>query len=433
VTSLFDGSRWAALTVAVLLLTACGGHASSTTPPATQKSESKPKPAPTRPPNDTAQLNRLLTARAQAIQTGDVAALVKTATGAQVAKDQRAGAAAKALPISKVQMTAQGTEVDGDRATLRVDMVYAFDKIDTAYLKTSRMTALRTPAGWRIQNDRPSAGTLAPWELTRYKARTSKHFLALAPGSLKVGSLMSDLEKGRARMSHALPGVKPPEHVLVIVARNGDDTRALTKDMRTLRSLVAVAEAQVSTHGPAQRVDAISGQRVFVMWRSYGYRSSDERQMVIAHELTHHALARRTSGRTPPWLTEGIAMYASGDKRASDAGALLSGGRLKDASKQGAAENALSLAKLAKPTALDRMPSVPLAFAYSYASAAAYTIVQKHGKGALLRLFTAFNSEKIRGKPGRKLSDTVVRRTLKTSLKGLEAEINAYARTNTSY
>ena len=57
------------------------------------------------------------------------------------------------------------------------------------------------------------------------------------------------------------------------------------------------------------------------------------------------------------------------------------------------------------------MSAIPLAFAYSYASAAAYAIAAKHGGAkALLRLYAAFNSEKIKGPPGRKLSDKVVRR-----------------------
>ena len=50
-------------------------------------------------------------------------------------------------------------------------MAYSFDGIDTTYYKTSRMTAQKTPEGWRVSSDRPSAGTLAPWEYTRYKAR----------------------------------------------------------------------------------------------------------------------------------------------------------------------------------------------------------------------------------------------------------------------
>ena len=94
---------------------------------------------------------------------------------------------------------------------MRVDMAYSFEDIDTEYFKTSRMTA-REDARRLAGRERPARrpGALAPWEYTRYKARTSKHFLALAPASLKVGSLMTDLEKGRARMKRGLPGVKPP-------------------------------------------------------------------------------------------------------------------------------------------------------------------------------------------------------------------------------
>ena len=60
----------------------------------------------------------------------------------------------------------------------------------------------------------------------------------------------------------------------MIVARNSKDTKALTKDYRTLSALVAVAEAQVALDGPAKRVSAVGGQRVFVLWRSYGNRSA---------------------------------------------------------------------------------------------------------------------------------------------------------------
>ena len=38
----------------------------------------------------------------------------------------------------------------------------------------------------------------------------------------------------------------------------------------------------------------------------------DARQTVVAHELTHAAVAPATSGRTPSWLTEGLALYVSG-------------------------------------------------------------------------------------------------------------------------
>ena len=58
------------------------------------------------------------------------------------------------------------------------------------------------------------------------------------------------------------------------------------------------------------------------------------------------------------------------------------------------------------------MSAIPLSFAYSYASAAAYAIADKHGAQGLLRLYSAFNSEKLKGTPGRKLTDRVMRKSL---------------------
>jgi hypothetical protein len=430
VPSLVVITRWATLTTAAVAIAGCGDTVRSTPAPATKTvSETKKPPTPAKkPPTDTEQLAELLSARAKALELGDPEDFVETATGSQAAKDERAAAAAKALPLGSVELEAKGTEVEGDRATMRVEMSYTFDDIDTWYFKTSRMTAQKTPEGWRISDDRPSAGTLAPWEYKTYKARTSRHFLTLAPKSLKVGSLMTDLEKGYARMKRGLPGVKAPDRVLVIVARDSTDTKALTKDLKTLTALTAVAENQLSVKGPARRIDEIWGQRVFVMWRSYGNRSTNERRTVVTHELVHAALASRTSARTPPWLSEGIAMYISGDNRAGDAGAIISArGVLNDASKAGAVRRAMSLTRLSNVRALQNMSAVPLSFAYSYSSAAAFAIAEKHGRKVLLKLLSAYNSEKVRGRPGRKLTDTAVRRALKMSLKSLEDEVDNYA------
>jgi hypothetical protein len=434
VSSLVVGGRWAALAVLAFLITACGGGSAHNTPVA-QKTESttEPKPAATRAPNDTAQLTKLVEDRAKALELGDAESYAATATGSQAAKDKRAAAAVKELPILSITMTAEGTEITGKRATMRVNMSYSFKDIETEYHKVSKLEAVKTPDGWKVARDEPAAGAYAPWEYRRYKARTSEHFLALAPAGMKVGSLMTDLEQGRARMKRGLPGVKAPAKLLVIVTRNSKDTKALTKDYRTLRSLVAVAEAQVAIDGPAKKVSAVSGQRVFILWRSYGKSSTDQRRTTVAHELVHAALVKRSGGRIPVWLSEGIAMYVSGDQQAGDAGALLSGAQLRDTSKQDAAEDALSLTKLAKPTSLERMSAIPLAFAYSYASAAAYAIADKYGAKALLRLYSGFNSQKYKGPAGRNLSDKVVRGTLNTSLKSLEDDINAYARARSEF
>jgi hypothetical protein len=238
---------------------------------------------------------------------------------------------------------------------------------------------------------------------------------------------MRDLEAGRALMQHGLPEVPPPGRMLVLVARDSADARALTR-VHSLDGLTAIAEAQVTLRGPARRVSWVTGQRILVMWPAYGDRSSALRQMVIAHELTHAALARRTSGRTPAWLVEGLAMYASGDQRSAAAGALLSGAQLKVAGEQTASARVLSLRRLARPNAMNRLAPIPLEVAYSYASAAAFAIAANHGRAALLRLYDAFDDEHIPGHAGPRLDDRITRRVLHESLRAVQAEAKAYAR-----
>ena len=434
--SLVAITRWTTLAAAVAVIAGCGESASTPPAPATKKvatTTTKTKVEKKKPPTDTEQLDTLLADRGAALEQGDAEDFAATSTGSQAKKDKRQIAAAKALPLTAVKLEAKGTEVSGNRATLRVEMSYSFEKIDTFYFKTSRMTAQKTPEGWKVSNDRPSSGMLAPWEYKPYKARTSTHFLALAPKSMKVGSLMTDLEKGYNRMKRGLPGVKAPKHVLVIVSRTNADTRALTKDLKTLNSLTAVSENQYSTTGAAKRIDQTWGQRVFVLWPTYANRPTNERRTTITHELVHTALASRTSARTPPWLTEGIAMYVSGDNRAGDAGALISGrGVLKDSSKQDAVKNAMSLTRLSKPSALSNMSPVSLSFAYSYSSAAAFTIAEKHGRKGLLKLLSAYNSEKVKGS-GSKLTDRALRRALHTSLSSLKSQVDAYASSHSKF
>jgi hypothetical protein len=438
VPSLVAITRWTTLAAAVAVIAGCGDSASTAPAPATKKvakttTNTKPEAEKKQPPTDSEQLDTLLADRGAALEQGDSADFLATSTGSQAKKDKRQITAAKALPLTSVKLEAKGTEVNGDRATLRVQMSYSFDHIDTYYFKTSRMTAQKTPKGWKVSNDRPSSGMLAPWEYKPYKARTTTHFLALAPKSMKVGSLMTDLEKGYNRMKRGLPGVKAPKHVLVIVSRTNADTRALTKDIKTLNSLTAVSENQYSTTGAAKRIDETWGQRVFVLWPTYANRPTDERRTTITHELVHTALASRTSARTPPWLSEGIAMYVSGDNRAGDAGALISGrGVLKDSSKQDAVKKAMSLSRLSKPSALSNMSPVSLSFAYSYSSAAAFTIAEKHGRKGLLKLLSAYNSEKVKGK-GSRLTDRAVRRALKMPLSSLKREVDSYASSHSRF
>ena len=106
----------------------------------------------------------------------------------------------------------------------------------------------------------------------------------------------------------------------------------------------------------------------------------DGRRRLITHELTHAALTGATSGRTPAWLVEGVALYVSGDRRPAPPGA--------------------DLGALSAPGAIARASGDAQAAAYATSSAAAFAIADRFGQRRLLKLYDAFNDPKLIGAPG---------------------------------
>jgi hypothetical protein len=424
----------AALAGAVVLVAGCGGGSKSGSKPGEAKAATS-TPTPTATPQSDAQLLRsLLAERARRIENGDAEALADTSTGPQAARDRHEANAARALKLEGVALEASSTSIEGKSATAHVLTRYRFLGIgDSEFAVKSAMTFAKTPDGWRVKDDHPSQGVVAPWQLANYTVRRSPHFVALTPNGLKVDRFMKDLEAGRVTMKRGLPGVKVPERLLVVVARGNADTKALTRDVKAIGSLDAIAQASVRETGPAKRVTGVSGQRLLVIWRWFKRESRTERKMTVAHEMTHASLVRQTSGRLPAWLIEGMALYVSNDRRYADAGAMLSGGVLRDRSQRAAAKRVLSLTVLAKPRSMQNLRPVPLSFAYSYAAAAAFAIASKHGRKGLLRLYTAFDSTTYKGPAGRKLMDRVMRATLHQSLASVQRDVDAFARAHAAF
>ena len=423
----------AALVGAVLLVAGCGDSKPSLKPKEDAAQAATATPTAT-PESDAQKLQSLLSERARRIENGDAEALADTSTGAQQARDRHEANAARALKLEDVQLQARSTSIEDDTATAQVITSYRFLGIaDSEFAIRSAMTFAKTEDGWRVKGDRPTQGVQAPWQLANYTVRRSPHFVALTPTGLRVDRLMKDLEAGRVTMKRGLPGVKVPERLLVVVARGNEDTKALTRDVRALGSLDAIAQAAVDENGPSKRVTHVSAQRLLVVWRWFKRESRAERRQTIAHEMTHASLVKQTSGRLPAWLAEGMALYVSNDRRYGDAGAMLVGGVLRDRSKQAASKRVLSLTVLGKSKSMQNLASTPLAFAYSYSAAAAFAIAQKHGRNGLLRLYKAFSSAKYKGPAGRKLMDRVMRRTLHQSLASVEQDVSAFARAHAQF
>jgi hypothetical protein len=119
---------------------------------------------------------------------------------------------------------------------------------------------------------------------------------------------------------------------------------------------------------------------------------------------------------------EGIALYVSGDRRADQAAAVLSG---LAGSEGEAARPALSLRRLSAPNAIAGLTGAEQAGAYAYASAAAFAIADRDGRRALLRLYDSFADPSLPGRPGARLTSRALRRAIGEGLAAFERDLRA--------
>jgi len=186
------------------------------------------------------------------------------------------------------------------------------------------------------------------------------------------------------------------------------------------RSSVTRQSPMMREEGPADRVVRVASQRLLVVWPPFASLDGDGRIRVVTHELTHAALAGHTSGRTPGWLLEGIALWVSGDRRVGAAARYLAGdaGRI--------SRRALTLTGLSEPGALGKLGGDGQSAAYAYSSAAAFYIVERFGRKRFLRLYDAFNDPELSQPEGPELTAAAVRRTLGIPFLELERDLRRW-------
>jgi len=431
--------RARSLTALLLLTLAAGGCGSAAHRPAghtahrpavhTATPTSTPTGARTRhaagdrPPPPAQLIQAVLDRRARALEGGDRGPYAATATGAQRAADRRLGDGARRLGVRNVRLLVQHVRVRGRRADVEVLATWTVRGVRGTFRNDRRLLVRRTAAGWRVAAARGGRG-LAPWEVAGYRRRDEGHFVVLVPPGLDIDAagLPSALADGYARLAASLPRTPLRRRYLVVVAGSADDARRLTEDISGVEGLAAVSDTSVREAGDARRVTEVLSQRLLVVWPPFSALDGDQRRRVVAHELTHLALAGSTSGRTPSWLVEGIALYVSGDRRSDQASAVLRGAAGPDGA---VARPALSLRRLSAPTAIARLTGPRQSGAYAYASAAAYALADLHGRRALLRLYDAFDDPSLRGPPGPRLVDRALRRVVGEGLATFERDLRA--------
>jgi hypothetical protein len=412
--------RAAVVLVLALGLASCGGssgHGPAMPTPTGQRAGGD------RPASPRELIQALLDRRAQALLDRRPNAYAATAVGAQRVRDRRAARIADGLSLRDVRMQVRSVTVNGDEASVQAGAAWALAGIQGTFVGERRFTAVRRPSGWRISGVRDLRG-VPPWEAGDYVQHRTGHFVVLAPSSIDVeaAGLPATLAAGYAAVQKALPKTPIRSRYLVVIAPSATEARALTVSISGIEGLAAIADSSVHEHGPAEQVTDVVSQRLLVIWPSFVALSADDRRRVMAHELTHAVLADQTSGRTPGWLVEGIALLVSGDRRDDQVAAALDG----RAGEEGRiATQEFSLRTLAEPGSIGRLSGARQAGAYAYASAAAFAIARDWSPTAVLRLYDEFNDPTLKGPPGPALMDRALRRVLGVGTKALEARILA--------
>ena len=364
-----------------------------------------------------AAIGALVKARADALAAGRPAAYARTATGSRRRLDAADARRARRLGVRAVRVVGLGLRVRDRRATASVRLSYRLKRVAGRWNYAQTLRLRGTGGGWRVTSLRPRAPR-PPWELADYVRSTTRHFTVFTPAGLDRGSadLGDALERAYATIRERLPG-RPRRRYPVIVAADFSDMAAMTTGIRDVGRLSAITDLSLRTAGVGERVTALVGVRILIPWPSFVALDQRARERVLTHELAHAVLAPATSGRTPAWLQEGIALYVSGDRRTDAARAALATGA-------GAASgNASGLGRLARPDAMAPLAGHELSAAYALSSSTAYYVADRYGPGVLLELLAAFGDEKVPGRPGRALAHRVTRRVLGIGVHQLERDV----------
>lgn len=370
------------------------------------------------PADDRAALRVLLQRRFAALQRGRPSAYAGTATTARRSHDAADVRRAEGLDLRALAVRVSALRLDGNRATLTARTTYRMAGAPGRWEYVQRIHARRTAKGWRVTRARTSEPQ-PPWELAAYRTIDTRHFRVLVPEGVSPADadLEGVLERAYAEIRDRLPGRLARRYV-VLIASDGRDLGAMAPAVRGVSQLSAITDLAVRTVGPAERVTEVVALRVLVPWESFVTASAGTRRRVMAHELAHAALAPVTSGRTPAWLQEGIALYVSGDRRVAPEGVLTGALSASDA----------TLARLARPDAMSGLDGGRLSAAYRLSSSAGFYIAARYGPDRLLELLHAYNDETLTGDAGRALSSAVTRRTLGVGLDRLERDIRDWER-----
>ena len=355
-------------------------------------------------------IKQLLAERARALEARDAKALAATAAAGQRARDRRAVANLEQLPLERVALEPADLQISGDTATIGAGMSYRVKGASRPFLTSRKISARKTADGWKITRDAAPRDAL-PWEVERFTSTVGERVVLLTPPGVESGTLLPGLESAYRKIARDLPARDLPDRVLVIAAEDAGQVKRL--DGKGIAGgVVAMASVAVDYKpGGALEVQRVLAQRMTIVMDRYVTMPEQERQWTLAHEMVHTAMNPDTSGRTPQWLIEGVALYVSGEDLSAYAPAVEAAGERP------------SLVALSRRNALGNLDADAQSAAYVLASAAAEEIAAREGNKGLFRFYEAFNDSRITGPPGPRTTDKVLRKSVGMTLRELDAAL----------
>lgn len=154
-----------------------------------------------------------------------------------------------------------------------------------------------------------------PWDFGPLRVASGRSSLVLAHPA--DAALLPALVAGVDRAVPVVSGVVGTDwrrRVAVLVPGSAAERSV---DLGSASSAGADVAAVATSDGTDPTTGAVLGQRLVAVPEAFRRLSAAGVRLVLQHEITHIATARRTTSATPPWLVEGLADYVGriGDAR----------------------------------------------------------------------------------------------------------------------
>ncbi|HUP70834.1 MAG TPA: hypothetical protein VM142_13620 [Acidimicrobiales bacterium] len=321
-------------------------------------------------------LRMLLRERARLLLAGDGAGYL--APMSPEARQAEESIARGALDVGLAALDFVVGDVDtgtgGALDDVEVDFIYRYEGLpeDNDFRFRRIYTVEPRQGSLVITGSQPTADPLlqAPiWATGPVEVTRSPHFVALTrPGPMNTEAILDMAEQARSRLVPKLT-LEPDDAHLVLLARDGNEFSEFLSQAPPERPpgvgdtvSLAVARGVNRGRGPEERNMVADVSAIVRSARSsYEGRGGVTPEEVFQHELAHLTLLRFEGEDTPGWVTEGAAMFLSGERRVDqwreDVQAGFSG---------------VSLAELSDGEELDGK-------AYGYANAAALYLIEEYG------------------------------------------------------